>query len=85
MQCSMNYRTPFTPEEHAAYVSMPKTADGHTMSLFFVPLGQRDAMEAQWREWAKGTPKHLYPNWFEDWARFKQSGAVPQYVGAIRR
>ena len=80
----MNYRTPFTPEEHAAYLSMPQTADGHVMNLFFVPPGQRDAMEGQWREWARGRAKHLYPNWFDDWARFKEAGSVPQYVGVMR-
>ena len=72
----MNYRTPFTPDEHQAYLSMPRTADGSVMNLFFVPLGQRSSLEDQWREWARGKPKHLYPNWFESWARHKQSGGA---------
>ena len=80
----MNYRSPMTPEEHAAYLSMPKTADGFVMNLFFVPPGQRALLESEWREWARGKPKHLYPNWFDDWARYKDSGSVPQYVGALR-
>jgi hypothetical protein len=80
----MNYHSPMTPEEHAAHLSMPRTADGFVMNLFFVPPAQRAGLEGQWREWARGQPKHLHPNWFADWARYKQSGHVPSYVGGLR-
>ena len=64
---------------------MPRTADGFVISLFFVPRGERDAFEAQWREWAKGKQKYLQPVWFADWAEFKRSGIVPNYALGYHR
>jgi hypothetical protein len=80
----MNYKNPLTPDEHEAYLSMPRNADGFVVSLFFVPAGEREALEAQWREWARGKQKYLHPNWFADWAEFKRSGIVPHYAKGLR-
>lgn len=80
----MNYHLPLTAEEQAARLTMPTTAAGFVINLFFVPAGERDALEAQWREWARGQPKHLHPSWFADWAVYKRSGLVPLYVGGMR-
>jgi hypothetical protein len=68
----MNYRTPMTPEEHAAYLSMPKTAYGSVVSLFYVPLGQVAAYEAQWHDWLATHPKRLWPEWIKPWADAKR-------------
>jgi hypothetical protein len=54
-----------------AWKSMP-LHNGHVVALQY--LDQRDAlrMEAQWREWCRKTPKHLWPAWLAGWADFKR-------------
>jgi hypothetical protein len=80
----MKYQTPLSEDEAHALASMPRTADGFVISLFFVPREQRDALEAEWREWAKAKPKHLWPVWFDEWAEFRRSGVAPHYAQSCR-
>jgi hypothetical protein len=80
-----NYRLPLNAEEIAARETMPKTSDGFIVSLFYLPPGQRAALEPQWQDWVRGQPKHLLPNWWADWLEFKRSGKTPSYVGVMRR
>ena len=64
----MKYRTPLLGELLDAYLSMPKTRDGHVVSLFYCPPGQLAAYEAQWHDWVTTHPKRLWPEWVEPWA-----------------
>jgi hypothetical protein len=64
----MKYSTPLRGTWLDAYLSMPKTRDGHVVSLFYCPPGQLAAYEAAWRDWLAKTPKWLWPEWVEPWA-----------------
>jgi hypothetical protein len=63
----MNYRLPLNAEEHAAYLSMPRTRAGVIVSLFQVPRGELPEYEAAWRAWLSQRPKRLWPNWVQAW------------------
>ena len=61
------------PEEtHAAYRTMPLNRAGVCVGLPHTPDALVPAAEQQWREWAKKTPKHLHPTWFDSWADTKR-------------
>ena len=66
----MSYQIPLTHEQVAARLSMPKTPEGYVMSLLYVPprAAYRAAYELAWREWLSKHPRHLWPNWVEQFA-----------------
>lgn len=80
----MNYQLPLREDEAAARVTMPRTTGGFVVSLFFVPPQERGALEVAWREWARGKPEHLRPNWFPAWAEYRKSGSLPAYAIGMR-
>lgn len=62
-----------TDEQLKLRESMPTTADGYIMSLFYIPPGQIDAYEAQWREWATKHPRRVWPAWLDAWAEKRKA------------
>jgi hypothetical protein len=75
---SASYLPPLTDELSKAHQSMPKfRATGMVLSLFYIDDPRhRDDYEARWREWAKSTPRRLWPDWLERWA--DQKSHVPR-------
>jgi hypothetical protein len=69
----MNYKPPLTIEEHAAYLSMPKTQAGVVVSLFYVPKEELSELQAAWRVWLANHPRHLWPNWVTAWAATRKA------------
>ena len=66
------YSLPLTHDEAAARLKMPVNASGHVVNLFCTPPAQVRAYEQQWRQWAKSTPRHLWPKWFDAWRDSKK-------------
>ena len=66
------YSLPLTPEQLEARKSMPLDHSGAIVSLQCTVDKRVAAYEAKWREWAKTVPKHLYPDWFDQWPEIKR-------------
>jgi hypothetical protein len=59
-------------ETHAAFKSMPTNRYGMVVGLPHTPDADVPKAEAQWREWMRQTPKHLWPVWADSWADTKR-------------
>lgn len=69
----MKYVPPLSDEQAKAYESMPKTLGGFVVNLFDIPEGQRERYAAEWREWCRKTPRHLWPDWIELWSKYQKA------------
>jgi hypothetical protein len=70
----LRYLPPLAGELLDAYVSMP-TLNGHVISLFYTPPGRLAAYEEQWRQWLSGHPRHLWPEWVDQWSIYRNAQA----------
>jgi hypothetical protein len=71
---SPRYLPPLDGELLDAYVCMP-TLNGHVISLFYTPPARLAAYEEQWREWLAEHPRHLWPEWVEQWSLHRKAQA----------
>ena len=60
-------------DTRAAYASMPTNRAGTVVGLPHTPDKDVPAAETAWREWAKRTPRHLWPVWMDSWADVKKA------------
>ena len=62
---------PWNDETLAAYQTMPQHG-GYVVALDYVEDRALEQYEAQWREWCRKQPRHLWPTWLDGWKERKR-------------